>query len=56
MDVKGHSKRIDQKEEELIKELNKPKEEQNKFKIRRLRESIKRNKNIMRNVGRRRRK
>lgn len=51
----GSPGRIDAKKSELQKELNKPKEFQNKQKIRRLIESIKRNEKIARNVARNRR-
>lgn len=53
MNVKGHANRVDLKREELLEELNKEPEEQNYQKIRRLKQSIERNKNILKYVNRR---
>ena len=50
MNVKGYAEKIDRKTEALKRELNKPNQFQNKDAIRRLEESIKRNKRIMRKV------
>ena len=56
MNIRGGSKdRIDIKKEELKLELSKPQEVQNRQKIRRLRESIKRNEKISLNICRMRR-
>ena len=47
MNIRSGSKdRIDIKKEELKEELSKPEEERNKYKIERLKKSIRRNKNI----------
>ena len=54
MNVKGFAEKIDRKTEALKRELSKPREFQNKETIRRLEESIKRNKQIMRNVCKKR--
>ena len=55
MNIRGGSKdRIDIKEQELKNELSKPEELQNINKIKRLRESIKRNKNISYFINRKR--
>lgn len=45
-----HLKRVEIKKRELKEELELPKEDQNKDKIKRLKESIKRNKDIARKV------
>ena len=56
MNIRGGSKdRIDGKKKELKLELSKPKEEQNKQKIKRLKESIDRNKTISYKAGKIRR-
>lgn len=52
----GGKNRIDRKREELKIETSKPEEFQNKFKIKRLRDSIQRNKNISRGFSRKRRR
>jgi hypothetical protein len=56
MNIRGGSKdRIDIKEEELKEELSKPIKIQNKNKIKRLEESIKRNKKISHLIVKKRR-
>lgn len=52
----GGKNRIDRKREELKIELNKPRELVNWFKVKRLKESIKRNKEISRIISRRRKR
>ena len=52
----GSKKRIDIKKEELKEELSKPEEERDKYKIRRLKKSIKRNKDIAHNINNKKRK
>jgi len=54
MNVKGFAEKIDRKTEALKRELSKPREFQNKETIRRLEESIKRNKQIMKYVCKKR--
>jgi hypothetical protein len=56
MNIKGYSERLTIKKQRLKEELQKPKEEQNKYMIRRLEESIRRNKNIALHNSRKRRK
>lgn len=46
MNLKGATERVDLKKEKLKEELSKPEEEQNREKVKRLQESIKRHKNI----------
>lgn len=55
MNIRGGNKhRIDRKKKALKFELSKPEEEQNRFKIRRLKKSIERNKEISRKYAHRR--
>jgi hypothetical protein len=57
MNIKGGSKyTIDLKKKKLKRELQKPKHEQNQNKIKRLKASIKRNKNIAHIICQRRRR
>lgn len=56
MNIKGYAERLTIKKQKLKEELEKPKEDQNHHKIKRLQESIKRNKNIALCVQKKRRR
>ena len=57
MNIRGGSKnRIDIKKEELKEELSKPEKGRNQIKIRRLKASIKRNKDISYHISKKRKK